>query len=332
MGITRRTLLTAGTVLVLATGAHADTIQWDMPNEYGATSLPAEADRLFAERVNEKSDGKLVITNHFGGALGYKSRDHWSAVEDGAVPIASTYTGVFSGIDPIFELQSLPFVATNPKESKALLDAMRPWLEAAFAKGGQMYLLGAPWTPVGIWAQKKITDAEGLKNLKIRSYDKTGTLTLKNAGAAAIQLSWADVVPALSTGTIEAVLTSDEGGLSAKFHEYMDHFHHVGFTMGTNMIHVSQAAFDDLSPELRQAVLDAAAEVEAEAWANINERIALNVQRMDENGVTSVTDVPAAFIEHLRTSGEPVTAAWREKFGDEEAAKIFARYDELRVQ
>ena len=332
MGITRRTLLSAGAFLVLATSAQADTVNWDMPNEYGATSIPAEADRLFAERVKMKSGGKLVITNHFGGALGYKSRDHWSAVEDGAAPIASTYTGVFAGIDPIFQLQSLPFVATNPKEAKALLDAMRPWLETAFAKGGQMYLLGAPWTPVGIWAKKAITDAEGLRNLKIRSYDKTGTLTLKNAGAAAIQLSWADVVPALSTGTIEAVLTSDEGGLSAKFYEYMDHFHHVGFTMGTNMIHMSKVAFDDLSPELQQAVLEAATEVEAEAWANINDRIALNVKRLEENGVTSVTDVPAAFIEHLRKSGDPVTAEWRAVFGDEEAAKIFARYDELRAQ
>jgi len=332
MGITRRTLLnlSAGAFLVLAAVAQADTIRWDMPNEYGATSLPAEADRLFTERVKEKSGGKIVITNHFGGALGYKSRDHWSAVEDGAVPIASTFTGVFSGIDPIFQIQGLPFVATNPEEAKALLDAMRPWLEAAFAKGGQKYLLSSPWTPVGIWAKKKITDAEGIRNLKIRSYDKNGTLTLKNAGAAAIQLSWADVVPALSTGTIEAVLTSDEGGLSAKFHEYMDHFHHVGFTMATNTIHMSQAAFDDLSPELRQAVLGAAAEAEVEAWANINERIALNAKRMGENGVTSVSGVPAALIEHLRASGAPVTAEWRGVFGEEEADKIFARYDEMR--
>ncbi|MGI9331561.1 MAG: TRAP transporter substrate-binding protein [Gammaproteobacteria bacterium] len=314
------------------TAQAADTVKWDMPNEYGATSIPAEADRLFADRVKEKSGGQIVITNHFGGSLGYKSRDHWSAVEDGAVPIASTYTGVFSGIDPIFQLQSLPFVATDPKEAKALLDAMRPWLEQAFAKGGQKYLLGAPWTPVGIWAKKEITDAEGLRNLKIRSYDKTGTLTLKNAGAAAIQLSWADVVPALSTGTIEAVLTSDEGGLSAKFYEYMDHFHHVGFTMGTNMIHVSQAAFDALSPEQQKVVLDAAAEVEGEAWANINGRIELNIKRLNENGVTSVTSLPASFLEHLRTSGDPVTTEWKEVFGEEEADKIFARYNELKAQ
>ena len=332
MGITRRTVLSLGACLAFSTVAQAaDTVSWDMPNEYGATSIPAEADRLFAERVKMKSDGKLVITNHFGGSLGYKSRDHWSAVEDGAVPIASTYTGVFAGIDPIFQLQSLPFVATNPKEAKALLGAMRPWLETAFAKGGQKYLLGAPWTPVGIWSKREITDAKGLENLKIRSYDKTGTLTLKNAGAAAIQLSWADVVPALSTGTIEAVLTSDEGGLSAKFYEYMDHFHHVGFTMGTNMIHMSQAAFDDLSPELQQVVLDAAAEVESEAWANINDRIALNIKRLEDNGVTSVTDVPTSFIEHLRKSGDPVTAEWRERFGEAEAAKIFERYEKLRA-
>ena len=173
------------------------------------------------------------------------------------MPIASTYTGVFSGIDPIFELQSLPFVATNPKESKALLDAMRPWLEAAFAKGGQMYLLGAPWTPVGIWGAEEDHRRRGAQEPQDPLLRQDRHPDPQERGAAANQLSWADVVPALSTGTIEAVLTSDEGGLSAKFHEYMDHFHHVGFTMGTNMIHVSQAAFDDLSPELRQAVLDA---------------------------------------------------------------------------
>ncbi|MGI9332499.1 MAG: hypothetical protein ACR2RL_05015, partial [Gammaproteobacteria bacterium] len=78
--------------------------------------------------------------------------------------------------------------------------------------------------------------------------------------------------------------------------------------------------------------LDAAAEVEGEALANINGRIELNIKRLNENGVTSVTNLPASFLEHLRTSGDPVTAEWKEVFGEEEADKIFARYNELKAQ
>ena len=55
MSITRRTVLGLGACLALSTAVQAaDTVNWDMPNEYGATSIPAEADRLFAERVKDE--------------------------------------------------------------------------------------------------------------------------------------------------------------------------------------------------------------------------------------------------------------------------------------
>ncbi len=53
--------------------------------------------------------------------------------------------------------------------------------------------------------------SSNLSGLKIRAWDASGTRTLKTAGAAAVQMSWADVVPQLSSGGIEAVLTSAEG-------------------------------------------------------------------------------------------------------------------------
>ena len=140
----------AAAAVIAASAAGAQEIAWDMPNEYGETSVSGEADKIFAERLEQNSGGRIVVTNHFGGSLGYKSKDHWAAVEDQAVPIASTYTGVFSGFDPIFLLNNMPFVATNPLQSRTLLDAARPWYDEAFAKGGQMLLFTEPWTPVGI--------------------------------------------------------------------------------------------------------------------------------------------------------------------------------------
>ena len=322
----------AAAAVIAASAADAQEIAWDMPNEYGETSVSGEADKIFAERLMQNSGGRIVITNHFGGSLGYKSKDHWAAVEDQAVPIASTYTGVFSGFDPIFLLNNMPFVATNPLQSRTLLDSARPWYDEAFAKGGQMLLFTEPWTPVGIWSKKVVNSAADMAQLKIRTYDKNGTITLNNLGASAIQMSWADVVPALSTNTIEAVLTSAEGGLSAKFSEYLDHFHYVNFTMGSNMVHMNSDVFDSLPDDLQKIVLDTASEVEDELWARIENRISGNVQRLKDENVTVVIDVPEQLISELKTAGQQAIDEWKELMGPEEAEKILAAYADLLAE
>ena len=306
--------------------AGAQDVKWDMPNEYGESSITGEADKLFAARLAKNSDGRIVITNHFGGSLGYKSKDHWAAVEDQAVPIASTYTGVFTGFDPIFLLNNMPFMATDPVQSKALIDAARPYYAEAFAKGNQLLLLTEPWSPVGIWAKKHISSAADMQGLKIRTYDKNGTITLSEIGAAAIQMSWADVVPALSTNTIEAVLTSEEGGLSAKFSEYLNHFHYINFTMGTNMVHINRDVFDALPADLQKILLDTAAEVEAELWAGAQARIDLNVKRLADENVTAITDVPPEFIAELKAAGQVAVNDWRALIGDAKADEILVAY------
>ena len=321
----------AFTALALAFGnvsvAMSQEVKWDMPNEYGETSVSGEADKIFAERLAKNSGGRIDITNHFGGSLGYKSKDHWAAVEDSAVPIASTYTGVFTGFDPIFLLNNMPFMATNPTQSKALIDAARPYYAEAFAKGNQILLLTEPWSPVGIWSKRPINSANDMKGLKIRTYDKNGTITLQNIGAAAIQMSWADVVPALSTNTIEAVLTSEEGGLSAKFQEFLDHFHYVNFTMGSNMVHMNKDVFDALPEDLQKIVLETAKEVEDELWAASQDRIDLNVKRLADANVTAITDVSDAFIVELKTAGQQAVDEWRALMGDKKADEILAAYD-----
>lgn len=322
----RSAIVAAAAAMFMANPVTAQEVSWDMPNEYGETSVSGEADKIFAERLFKNSAGRIKITNHFGGSLGYKSKDHWAAVEDQAVPIASTYTGVFAGFDPTFLLNNLPFAATNPVQSRALIDAARPWYGEAFARGGQMLLLTEPWTPVGIWAKKVVSSADDMAGLKIRTYDKNGTITLNNLGAAAIQMSWADVVPALSTNTIEAVLTSAEGGLSAKFSQYLDHFHYVNFTMGTNMVHMNQDVFDALPDDLQQIVLDTAMEVEDELWARIESRIEGNVQRLKDEGVTVVNDVPDELIDSLKTAGAQAVDDWKQLMGEEKADEILAAY------
>ena len=333
--VDRRSLLqlafVAGTAAFIAAPAAAQEHKWDMPNEYGAASLPGMADMDFIRLVNEKSGGAIEITAHHGGALGYKSRQHFTAVEDGAVPIASTYAGTFIGMDPVWKAHSIPFLATNTTESRAFFEAEKPWLDKTFRDAGQFLLYSQPWTPVGIWARQPITSVDALQGLRIRTYDANGTSAMVAAGASAIQLSWADVIPAFTTGTIDAVLTSDEGGVSAKFWEHVDHFTQLGFTMGMNLVHMNLGTFEALSPELQQAVLDAAKEAEDAAWARTDVRIQENVKTMEDNGITVIdtADVPKGVIDHLRAAGAPLMDEWKAEMGPEADAILEAYRNKL---
>ena len=265
--------------------------------------------------------------HHFGGSLGYKSRDHFTAVEDGAVPLASTYAGTFIGMDPIWAFQSIPFLATKPSETRASVATALPYVNRVLATANQFMLMAEPWTPVGIWAKKPITSIDALKGLKIRTYDANSTEAMRGAGASPIQLSWADVIPALATGTIDAVITSDEGGVSAKFWEHLSHFTNLNFTMGLNMVHMSLQEFDKLSMDLKKAVVRAARDAEDAAWTRAEERIGQNLLKMKENGVTyvPVEDVPAEVIDHLQKAGAPLLAKWRKSMGPE-ADLILSQY------
>ncbi|WP_420348248.1 TRAP transporter substrate-binding protein [Pelagibius sp.] len=300
---------------ILPFGASAAEIKWDMANEYNDTSIHAEGDRLFSSKLAEMTGGAIEITHHFGGSIGFKSKDQLDAVGDGALPIANTYVGPLGGIDPMFLLPSLPFLAKTAEEARRLLDVARADYEAIFAANNQKLLWASPWPPSGIWAKKPVDSDAAITNLKIRTYDANGTITLQQAGAAPIQLSWADVVPQLSTGGIDAVLTSAEGGTNAKFWEHLSHFTEVNYAMPLNMIHINLDTWNDLSAAHQAAVLDAAKAAEDYVWEKVEARVAQNYADMKAAGMTVVTGVSDDYLAELNAAGSQAREEWLAKTG-----------------
>lgn len=322
----RITLAAALAAFAFSAGsAVAEVAKWDMANEYQATSIHGEGDQRFAKLLEEKSKGQIVITLHFGASLGFKSKDQLDAVGDGAIPIADTYVGPLGGIDPMFLLPSLPFLASTTEEARILYEVAKPYYDEVFAANNQMLLYASPWPPSGIWGKRPIDSMGALKNLKIRTYDPNGTITLKAAKAAPIQLSWADVVPQLGTGGIDAVLTSAEGGVNAKFWEHLNHFTEINYAMPLNMVHINLDTFNGLTPALKKAVLEAAEETSVANWKGLKNRRAGNYASMKKNGVTVVTGVSPAYLKALSDAGQGALDQWLAKTGKKGEA-IIAEY------
>ncbi len=309
-------LLAILSVAAVAPSAHAQSFQLDFSNEYNANSIHAQGDAYFIDKVGELTQGEVDIALHTGGALGFNSGDHFYAVADGAIDIADTLSGTMSGVDSLFLLSSLPFLVNDIEDARRLYEIARPYYEAIFEENDQILLYASPWPPSGIWSKDDIESADDLQNLKIRTFDRSGTETFRNLGAAPVSLSWGDVVPQLATGGISAVLTSAEAGASASFWEHQDFFSAVQYAIPLNMVHMNKAVFDDLGDEQQQAILEAARMTDEHNWEAVVTRTEENYRTLAEHGV--VVNDPAAqeVMDALSQASESVIDNWLASSGD----------------
>jgi TRAP-type C4-dicarboxylate transport system substrate-binding protein len=293
-------------------------VAWDLANEYPPGSIHATTADTFIAELQEASGGEITVTAHHGAALGFRSVDHFDAVGDGAVPIASSFGGVWAGIDPVFLISSLPFLASSVEDNWALYQVSKPYYSKVLEDANQVFLFASPWPPSGLWGNKALDSMEAIANYKIRTFDANGTMTLRAAGASPIQVSWADVVPQLSTGALEGVLTSADGGASAQLWEHQSHFTEVNYAMPLQFMHMNRDAYDALTDAQREAVHAAAAAAEKQGWDLLAARVAQNYETMTSNGMTVVTDVSDEFLAGLAAAAEESHAEWRGRFGPAE--------------
>ncbi|WP_169569402.1 TRAP transporter substrate-binding protein [Sneathiella limimaris] len=288
---------------------------WDLANAYGATSIHAEGDMVFAKALEEFSKGQIKVTVHPGGALGYKSSDHFDAVGDGAVEIADTPAGFMGGIDAFTLLSSIPFLVKTVEEARILKDIAFEEYEKFFEQNGQKLLYASPWPASGIWSKEPVREVANLKDLKIRTYDPGGTNTFKEIGAAPIQLAWADVVPQLATGGISSVLTSAEGGVSQKFVEHTPYFTEINYALPLNFVHMNKDVFDKLTPELQDAVEKAAEAASTRNWQEVVSRTKLNYDKVEKDGGTLILTGTDGLLNGLSDAGRTALNDWLKKTG-----------------
>jgi TRAP-type C4-dicarboxylate transport system substrate-binding protein len=330
--MTRHTLATAFTAASLGlfvTGASAQ-VAMDLANEYPPASIHAQTADTFIAAVDAASAGAITITAHHGAALGYRSADHFDAVGDGAIDLASSFVGAWAGIDPVFLISSLPFLAPSIADNRALYEASKPYYEATLADANQVFLFATPWPPSGLWGKKPLDSMEAIANVRIRTFDANGTITLREAGASPIQLSWADTVPQLTTGGIDGVLTSADGGASAQLWEHQSHFTEVNYAMPLQILHMNKDTFDGLSAEQQQIIRDAAAQAETFGWDLLANRVSENYATMTGAGMTIVTDVSPDYLAALGTAAETTIAEWKARFDAADA--LMDAYQSARAQ
>ncbi len=239
-----RRFLLVGLIALASAAAHAQTTEWVIPTEYPATSMPGEGIKVFADAVTAETRGQIVAKPSFDAALGLKSADMIKAVQERRVVAADAFAGALGKDHQVFLLSSLPFLATTIAEARQLYDVARPTYDRTLAGFGQKLLFSTPWPASGVWAKKPIVAPADLSGLAIRTYDATSTTVMKASGAEALQLSFADAMPKLRDGSVNAVLSSGDGGAGRRLWEVLPHFTEINYAMPLSLVTVNSAVFD----------------------------------------------------------------------------------------
>jgi TRAP-type C4-dicarboxylate transport system substrate-binding protein len=314
--------LLAAALAIAGSGAALAQTKWDMPTPYPPTNFHTENIMQFASDVEKATGGKLKIQVHAGASL-FKAPEIKRAVQGGQAQIGEILLSGYSNEDPVFGIDSVPFLATSYGEAARLWKASRKAIEERFAKQGMKVLYSVPWPPQGIYSSKPLASMADMKGLKMRTYNPYTSRIAELAGAQPVTIQAAELAQAFATGAVNANMTSGATGYDTKAWEVVKNYYDTQAWIPKNIVFVNQKAFDALDKASQAAVAKAAAAAEERGWKTSEEKTKWYLEQLTKNGM-NVAAPSAQLKADFQKVGATMTEEWLKTAGADGKAIIDA--------
>jgi TRAP-type C4-dicarboxylate transport system substrate-binding protein len=314
-----------GIAASIFSGAAQAQTKWDMPTGYAPTNFHTENVKQFAADVEKATGGKLKITVHDNGSL-FKQNEIKRAVQSGQAQAGEFLLPALANEDPMYGIDSVPFLADSYTDAMKLWKVSRAAIEQRMGKQGIKVLYGVAWPPQGVYSKKAINSAADLKGVKWRAYSPQTNRIGELLGAQPATIQAAELAQALSTGVVEAHMTSGATGVDIKVWDSMgkgSYYYDAQAWLPKNLVVVNQKAFDGLDKATQDAVLKAAAEAETRGWQRSEARDKSTKVIMEQNGMV-IAAPSAALKADLKKIGATMLAEWEKSAGADAKAVLDA--------
>lgn len=310
----------------MITGANAGAAmaeRWDMPMAYAASNYHSENGAEFAACVTDRTGGELEIVTHPGGSL-FGGGDIKRAVQTGQANIGERLLSAHANENPLYGVDSIPFLATSFEDSEKLWEAAQDQIKAALEEDNLVYVYAVPWPPQGFYAKKEINTVEDMEGLKFRAYNAATARIAELAGMVPVQIEAAELSQALATGTAEAFISSGSTGYDRKVWEQLSHFYDVQAWLPRNAVFVNKDAWEGLEDDAKEAITACGEEAAARGLAKAKELTDFYLKGLEENGM-SVQPPSEELKSQLQEFGNTMTEEWLAEAG-EAGKSIVDRY------
>lgn len=317
----KRIAIALAAIAVCAANAQAQ-VKWDLPTGYSANTFQTVNVQQFAKEVDDLTGGKLKITLHPGGSL-YKANELKRAVQTGQVPAAEFILSGAANENPLFGVDSIPFLTKSYTESMRLYQASKAAQEKLLAAQGMKLLFSVPWPGQSLYSTKPVQTPADLAGTKMRSFSPATTRIAQLLKAQPVTIQLTELGQALATNTVNNFLTSTASGVESKLYEQVKYFYPVAAWQPRNATVVNQKAFDSLDKAAQDAVMKAAAAAEKRGWETSERLDKEFLKELGAKGMT-ITEPSDALKKEFASIGNTMTDEWIKSAGPEGKAIIDA--------
>jgi TRAP-type C4-dicarboxylate transport system substrate-binding protein len=302
--------------------AHAAE-RWNMTTENPDGNYITAVAKEFAADVEKATAGELSIRVHANSVL-FKRPEVKRAVQTGQVQLGDVLMSVLGNEDPIYEVDSVPFLARDYSDAQKLWKASRPAVEARLAKHGLRLLYATPWPPQSIYSKTPINAMEDFKGMKFRTYNPATSRMAELMGAVPTVINAGEVPQAFSTGIITGMITSPMTGVDTQAWDFAKYYYDVRAFIPKNFVILNERTFKRLPEASQKAILEAAERAEKRGWEIAEVQTSQLVGTLGENGMQVSPQAPEPVEAGFQAIGQTMAAEWLSKAGADGQAIIDA--------
>jgi TRAP-type C4-dicarboxylate transport system substrate-binding protein len=302
--------------------AHAAT-DVDVATAYAADNFQTRNLQQFANEIRSATEGRVNLRIHPGGKL-LKPGQIYQGVREGKAGAGEVIMSSLEKEAALFGIDSLPFIVSGYDDAKRLWEASRAAVATLLEAQGLKLLYAVPWPPQNLYAIDEVNTIRDFTGRSMRVYTPTTERIAQLLGARPVTFQVIDLGKAIAAKRIELMLTSSWTGVDTHAWSSMKYYYKVNAWLPKNMVFISKAIFDGLSPSDRKLLLDAARTAETRGWQMSQESDAEYEKQLKANGI-KVAGLDFMIRNHLDRIGETVAREWLKKAGVNEM-KVLLKY------
>ncbi len=263
----KRKLLVAAVATLVAGAADAQEVTLRIHHFLPPQgTIQAQVFVPWCEKIGKESGGRLKCQIYPAMQLGGTPPQLFDQARDGVADIVWTLPTYQAGRFPKAEVFELPFMAKSAETgSPAFWDFVQKNAQDEF-KGVKVLALHLHDGSLLHFSQKRVTNLDELKGLKVRAPTRIGTKFLTSLGATPVQMPVPQVTESISKGVIDGAMVPWEVAPALKLQEVTKY--HLDnapdkpkMSNSIFVIAMNQAKYDSLPAEL-QKVIDANSGIE----------------------------------------------------------------------
>ncbi len=243
---------------------------------------------VMAEKVKEKSGGKLTIDIYPSGQLG-SEQQCVELLQIGSLALTKVSTAVLESFTDNFQVLGLPYIFRSKEHAFKVLDGEIG--EELLLSTERYNIRGLCYYDAGARSfyaiNKPVNSPTDLKGMKIRVMkSQTAMNMVKHMGGAPTPISWGELYTALQSGVVDGAENNPPSFYTSRHYEVCKHYSLNEHTRVPDVVIVSSVIWNKLSEQEKEWLQEAANEsVEAQRrfWAE-SERESLKIVK--EAGVS----------------------------------------------